>query len=85
MTNTKRHAVGILFAAALLSPAVLIVGCSSQQTNTVSDRDRHPWDDHENQAWHRFLAENHRQEHEFTRADDNEQKEYWSWRHTHPD
>jgi len=54
----------------------------------VYDRDHkdyHNWDDHEQSAWGRFLAEKHRKDHEWAKADKKEQSEYWNWRHSHPD
>ena len=58
------------------------------QDDRIYDRehkDYHKWDDRENQAWARFLAENHRKDHEFAKANRKEQAEYWNWRHEHPD
>ncbi len=48
-------------------------------------KDYHNWDANENQAWNRYLSENHRKPHDFSKASKKEQTEYWNWRHTHPD
>jgi hypothetical protein len=48
-------------------------------------RDWHDWDSNEDIAYHRFLAEKRRSYHDFSQADAREQKEYWQWRHGHPD
>jgi hypothetical protein len=87
MNSAKCYLGSILLAVILTAPAALIVGCGSQQSSpqVSQTQDNHRWDDHENQAWHRFLTENHRQDHEFAKSDNNEQKEYWNWRHSHPD
>ena len=56
--------------------------------NRVYDRehkDYHNWDENENRAWIRFNTENHRETHEFAKANRREQAEYWKWRHEHPD
>ena len=37
--------------------------------------DDHKWDDNENCAWHRWLADNRRKDHEFAKADRKEQGE----------
>ncbi len=77
-----------LCLAATIAISAAVVACSPQPNVTVNEpapRDSHHWDDHENQAWHRFLTEKSRQDHEYTKADKNEQDEYWSWRHSHPD
>jgi hypothetical protein len=76
---------------ALLTAVLAIggVGCSSPPANvTVNEPARpeeHRWDEHENQAWHRFLSEKKRDDHEYAKSDRNEQSEYWGWRHSHPD
>ena len=48
-------------------------------------KDYHNWDENENRAWLRFNSENHREAHEFARANRRQQSEYWKWRHEHPD
>jgi hypothetical protein len=56
--------------------------------NRVYDRehkDYHNWDENENRAWIRFNTENHREAHEFAKANRKEQAEYWDWRHAHPE
>jgi hypothetical protein len=86
--NSAKYYLGsIPLAVILTAPAALIVGCGSQQSSPQVSQtpDNHRWDDHENQAWHRFLTENHRPDHEFAKSDNHEQKEYWNWRHSHPD
>jgi hypothetical protein len=80
--------LALLPLAATLALSGALASCSTTQPSvTVNEpgHDDHHWDDRENQAWHRYLAENHRQEHEFTKADKNEQSDYWNWRHNHPD
>lgn len=48
-------------------------------------KDYHNWDDNENQAWNRYLSENHKKAHDFSKASKREQSQYWTWRHQHPD
>jgi hypothetical protein len=78
-----------LSLAATLAMSAALVACSAPPTETVvvdkDHNDSHRWDDHENQAWHRFLTEKSRPAHEYTNSDKNEQSEYWNWRHSHPD
>ena len=89
MSISNRCRISLSFAATL-AVSLLIFACNSAPPaeTVVVDRDHndsHRWDDHENQAWRRFLSEKSRQDHEFTKADKNEQSEYWNWRHSHPD
>lgn len=83
MYRPNRHTAS-LFLTATLAISVVTVACSPAPTVTVNEPEHH-WDDHENQAWHRYLAENHRQDHEFNKSEKNEQSEYWTWRRNHPD
>jgi type III secretory pathway component EscR len=87
MKRVNSYSIAILLAATLAAPAVLVAAPAAQD-DRVYDRDHkdyHHWDEHENQAWHRYLAEQHRQDHEFVKANKKEQEEYWNWRHSHPD
>jgi hypothetical protein len=87
MRHKNRLIASLFLTAALAAPAVL-VATPAPQENRVYDRehkDYHNWDDHENAAWHRYLAENRREDHEFAKSKRKEQAEYWNWRHNHPD
>jgi hypothetical protein len=48
-------------------------------------KDYHVWDAKEDQAYRRFLEEKHMAYHEWSKASRREQREYWAWRHQHPD
>ena len=48
-------------------------------------RDYHEWNEHENNAYRRYLQEQHRENREFHRLNRNQQHEYFRWRHSHPD
>jgi hypothetical protein len=87
MRRTNRYIASLFLTAALATP-VLVVASPAPQDNRVYDRehkDYHQWDDHENAAWHRYMAEKHIQEHEWAKANRKEQADYWNWRHSHPD
>jgi len=88
MKKLNSYLAATFLTAALAAPAVLVCSRAAAQEVRVYDKDHkdyHYWDEHENQAWHRYLAEQHRQEHEFAKAKHKEQQEYWNWRHSHPD
>jgi hypothetical protein len=92
MDRAPRLIASLCLTAALLAPVAVMAAPAAQDQdhdrNRVYDRDHkdyHQWDDHEKDAWGRFLAEKHRKDHEFTKANRKEQSEYWNWRHAHPD
>lgn len=49
------------------------------------NRDYHAWNDHEDRAYRAYLQERHREYREFRVARRPQQREYFRWRHTHPD
>jgi hypothetical protein len=86
------HGLAALFVAASLTAPVAIVATPAHQEEKDRDRvydkehkDYHHWDEKEDAAWKRFLAEKHRKDHEFAKANEKEREEYWNWRHNHPD
>lgn len=89
MNKSYRYIGAIFLATALTAPIAVIAAPAPQAVQVrVYDsehKDYHNWDDHENAAWGRFLAENHRKDHEYAKANAKEQREYWNWRHSHPD
>jgi hypothetical protein len=73
--------------ASLIAPGA-IFATPAPQDDRIYDRDHkdyHRWDDREKGAWERFQDEKHIVHHEFNKAKRKEQREYWSWRHEHPD
>jgi hypothetical protein len=48
-------------------------------------RDYHAWNDHEDRAYRVYLGEQHRDYREFGRVKSARQREYFRWRHEHPD
>jgi hypothetical protein len=91
MQFTHRYISSVLLTAALAAPVAIMAAAAPQEANVqvrVYDRDHkdyHNWDDNENRAWGQYLTENHRESHEFAKANRKEQSRYWNWRHSHPD
>ena len=90
MNKSYRYIGAIFLATALTAPIAVIAAPAPQAAVQVrvydaEHKDYHNWDDHENAAWGRFLVENHRKDHEYVKANAKEQREYWNWRHSHPD
>ena len=48
--------------------------------------DRHEWNEAENRAWRHWIVEQRRREyHDWARANARERRDYWRWRHEHPE
>lgn len=86
----KRHAVAA--AAAVL---VLVGGFGISQSGhadeivvRVYDRahhDYHNWDTNEERVYRSYLEGRHEAYREYRRINRKHQREYWHWRHEHPD
>jgi hypothetical protein len=48
-------------------------------------RDYHSWNDHEDRAYRLYLGEHHREYLDFGRVREPQRREYFRWRHDHPD
>ena len=86
----------IVLSAALVVPVLVGAqdrdrpdkGQSNQQTRRYEDKahkDSHEWNAGEDQAYRRYLQEHHKKYHDFAKAKQSEQNDYWNWRHTHSD
>jgi hypothetical protein len=92
----ERKYLGVLSAGILCAGAMLagMVGCQQQPapasstTTVVEDTDHHDshhWDDKEAAAYRRWEAEKSAQHQEYAARNPQDQKDYWNWRHSHPD
>ena len=75
-----------LFGTAVLSIALLSpVAVVNAQDHDRDHQATHQWNDNENPAWHQYLKEHHKKDHDWDKASKREQKDYWKWRDAHPD
>jgi hypothetical protein len=85
----KRYLSACLLGACLLIPVVVKADDDNHQQNKrYYDRDAkdwHEWNGKEDQAYHRYLVEQHVASHDWTKANNKEQRDYFRWRHSHPD
>ena len=90
MRSINRFIGSLILAAAIVSPA-LIVTAKAQEANVQvriydrNHRDYHNWDDREDHAYRRYLVVQHRNYREYNRQNNRMQRNYWNWRHSHPD
>jgi hypothetical protein len=80
---------GLLLGAALIVPVAARAGGDDRDHDRrYYDRDGHDyhrWDDHEDRAYRAYLGEQHQEYREFRRVRPAHQREYFKWRHEHPD
>jgi len=89
MLNSKRWLRSLLIVASLAAP-VMITSCAARvgvgyRVYDPYYSDYHTWDDHETVFYNQWVVETHRPHREFRQLKRDEQKEYWTWRHNHPD
>jgi hypothetical protein len=91
MHHPHRYIASLFLTAALVAPVTILAAPAPQEASVqirVYDRnhkDYHNWDDNENRAWGQYQTEQHKNSHEFSKANKREQGRYWNWRHAHPD
>jgi hypothetical protein len=66
----------LLMGSILIVPTV-ITGCAQHTTRV--------WNNNEVEPYQRWEGETHRDHKDFTERNPGEQKEYWTWRDSHPD
>ena len=77
----------ILFGMMLaLAPPLMLTGCAARVSTgyRVYDpgyRDYHTWNNGEIGFYSRWETDNHKEHRDFRKRSENEQKEYWQWRH----
>jgi hypothetical protein len=91
LRNINRYFSLLLLGAALAAPAVTMAGPKPQDARVqvrVYDRDHrdyHNWDDREDHAYRRYLVVQRRSYRGYDQQNSRRQRNYWKWRHTHPD
>jgi hypothetical protein len=79
-----------ILSSAFLVTSLLIAaggsGCSAR-VRIYDDyhSDWHTWDHHEDVAYRAYWTERHESYRDFNKLNKDEQKDYWNWRHNHPD
>jgi len=72
-------------ALSLAASIATISGCARPSYYDSVYADTHRWDSREDAAYRRWEAERQVQHIEFKTRREDEQREYWRWRHDHPD
>ena len=81
----------LIVAATLLAPVAAGAAVAEQgrrgapAARGIYDRahkDRHVWDDREDQSYRRYLGDQHRRYRRFSTLSARQQNAYWNWRHS---
>ena len=84
MFRMKKFLGSLVLGTAMLAPLVTS-GCAAH-VRYYDDyyADYHTWDAGEGRAYRVWLGERHYDYREFTKLSKEQQRDYWHWRHDHP-
>ena len=75
----------LVLSAAMLAP-LLTIGCAARGRYYDSyHNDYHRWNRGEDREYREWLRERHYEYRDFNRLDNDQQRDYWNWRHSHRD
>ena len=78
----------VLAAATVIAPVAVRADDHHDKDKRYYDkdgRDYHTWNDHEDRAYRIYLGEQHRDYRGFAVISADRRREYFRWRHEHPD
>jgi len=75
----------LFVGAALITPVAVRADDHPKRYYDREGRDYHTWNGQEDRAYRVYLGEQHRDYREFGRTNAAQQREYFRWRHEHPD
>jgi len=84
--KTIPHYMATLVLGLAFITTIAATGCAVRYYD-ADHRDYHRWDGDEDRAYRAYWGEAHPREpyREYGRLDGGEQRNYWNWRHGHPD
>ncbi len=81
-----KQTLGTIFLGTSLLLAIANVGCSGRvRVYDSYHSDWHTWDHNEDVQYRAYLNEHHEPYRDYNKLDKNQQKDYWNYRHEHPD
>ena len=76
----------LVLSTTLVGPVVARAGAPTEKRYyDKSGKDYHTWNNNEDRAYRSYLTEQHQDYREFNKVNRNQQQQYFSWRHQHPD
>ena len=88
MRKIPRFLASAFLGAALSGPLAIMPVTLHAQDRVYHDKERnedHHWDKKEDKAYRMYLKEKHRKYGDFARQKEEDQQDYWKWRHEHSD
>jgi hypothetical protein len=81
-----RNSFASLILALAFIASMASIGCAVRYYD-ADHRDYHRWDADEDRAYHAYWGEAHPRDpyRDYGRMNPGEQRDYWNWRHGHPD
>jgi len=86
----KNLRAGTLLLATALSVLGVLTGCATHvgvgyRVYDPYYSDYHPWNDRETVYYNQWIVDTHRDHRDYRHLRKQDQREYWQWRHNHPD
>ena len=78
-------AKGVWIQSILLGTVLLSACAHEYRVYDPYRNDYHHWDDREDVYYNRWAHESHHEGRHYKKLNRDEQREYWNWRHNHPD
>jgi hypothetical protein len=91
MHRTHRYVSALFLTAALAASGSAVAAATPQQASVQvrvydsNHHDYHNWDDREDHAYRSYLVERHEEYRPYEKRNRRQQRDYWNWRHSHPD
>ena len=89
MLRKRLFLSSVFLTAAMIAPMAISANAAPQSVSVrVYDRnhkDYHNWDDREDRSYTLFRGEHPKYGVTYRKAKHKQQREYWTWRHEHPD
>jgi hypothetical protein len=78
--------LGAVTGFALVLALTATTGCAGRvRYYDQYHSDYHTWNHGEDRAYHQYLGERHEQYRDYDKLNADQQRDYWNWRHDHPD
>ena len=91
MHHAYQYVSALFLTAALMASGPILAAAVPQDAGVQvriydsNHHDYHNWDDREDHAYRGYLEQRHEKYHPYGTWHSKEQKNYWKWRHNHPD